>query len=190
MSPSGNLVAMSNPMKAEAVFEILVRENADMLMTYLRAMVWRSSAVDDLFQETMLVAWRRLQEYDRTRPFGPWLRGIAGRLVMAHGRKAKRELMLCDENMIDYLDQQVKRISERNGDTWDDKLGALRECLAALPEVPKKAISLRYLEGCTAERIAEVLDVTREAIKKRLQRGRAQLLACMRSKGIVWEPTP
>jgi RNA polymerase sigma-70 factor len=179
-----------SPIKAEAVFEILVRENADMLVTYLRAMVWNSAAVDDLFQETMLVAWRRLPEYDQSRPFGPWLRGIAARLVMAHARKAKRDLMLCDENVVEYLDQQVQRISQHRGDAWDDKIVALRECLAALPDVPKQAISLRYLEGCTAERIADRLDVTREAIKKRLQRGRAQLLDCLRRKGILLEVTP
>ena len=30
----------------------------------------------DLFQETMVVAWRRLDDFDHTRPFGPWLRGL------------------------------------------------------------------------------------------------------------------
>jgi RNA polymerase sigma-70 factor len=179
-----------SPIKAEAVFEILVRENADMLVTYLRAMVWNAAVIDDLFQETMLVAWRRLAEYDQTRPFGPWLRGIAARLVLAHARKAKRDVMLCDEDVVEYLDQQVQRISLQRGDTWDDKVVALRECLAALPDVPKQAISLRYLEGCPAERIADRLEVTREAIKKRLQRGRAQLLDCLRRKGVFLEAAP
>ena len=32
----------------------------------------------------MLTAWRRLGDYDHTRPFGPWLRGIATRLVLRH----------------------------------------------------------------------------------------------------------
>ena len=178
------------PIQAEAVFEILVRENADMLTTYLRAVVWRSAAVDDLFQETMLVAWRRLAEYDRTRPFGPWLRGIASRLVLAHARKAKRDVLAHDENVMQYLDEQVQRISQLNGDTWDDKVAALRECLAALPEIPKQAISLRYLDGCPAGRIAARLGVTREAIKKRLQRGRAQLLLCLQHKGILVETGP
>lgn len=178
------------PIKAEAVFEILVRENADMLTTYLRAVVWRPAAVDDLFQETMLVAWRRLHEYDQSRPFGPWLRGIAARLVMAHARKARRDLMVCDESVMQYLDQQVQQISQQKGDTWDDKIVALRECLADLPEIPKRAISLRYLEGCPAQRMADLLEVTHEAIKKRLQRGRAQLLACLQRKGILWEPCP
>jgi len=181
---------MSDPslIQAETVFEILVRENAEMLMTYLRAAVWNQPVAEDLFQETMLVAWRRLHEYDRTRPFGPWLRGIAGRLVMAHARKAKRDLMLCDDGVLEYLDQQVQRITQRSGDTWDDKIAALHDCVAALPEPHRQAIRLRYLEERTADCIAALLDVTHEAIKKRLQRARALLLTCLRRKGLLWEP--
>ncbi len=178
------------PIKAETVFEILVRENAGMLVTYLRSVVWNPTAVDDLFQETMLVAWRRLNEYDRARPFGPWLRGIAARLVMAHARQAKRDLMVCDEGVMEYLDRQVERITQCNGDSWDEKLAALQECLAALPEGHRQAITLRYLEGRTADGIAGLLEVTREAIKKRLQRARAMLLACLQRKGVLLEPSP
>jgi RNA polymerase sigma-70 factor len=176
-----------SPLKAEAVFEILVRENADMLVTYLRAAVWNAAAVDDLFQETMLVAWRRLAQFDPTRPFGPWLRGIAARLVLAHARKAKRDVMLCDERVMEYLDRQVQRISQQSGDTWDDKLAALRDCIAALPAVHREAVTLRYLEGHDAQGMASLLAVTREAIKKRLQRARTQLVSCLQGKGVLSE---
>lgn len=177
-------------MKAEAVFEILVRENADMLTTYLRAVVWNPAAVEDLFQETMLVAWRRLHEFDQSRPFGPWLRGIAGRLVMAYARKAKRNLMVCDEQVLLHLDRRVQDISQRHGDTWDEKLCALRECMAALPEDNRQAIHMRYLEGHAADHVADLLEVKLEAIKKRLQRGRAQLLACLKRKELLMEAGP
>jgi len=49
-------------------FEMLVRENSRMLMTYLRSLVSDATAVDDLFQETMVVAWRRMDDCDLTRP--------------------------------------------------------------------------------------------------------------------------
>ncbi len=176
--------------KAETVFEILVRENADMLTTYLRAVVWRPEVVDDLFQETMMVAWRRLPDYDPLQPFGPWLRGIAARLVMAHARATKRDLMVCDEFVLDYLDVQIERISRQSGDTWDDKIVALRECVAALPELLRQAISLRYLEECPAQTVARRLNVTLEAVKKRLQRGRTQLLECLQRKGFLAEAIP
>lgn len=111
------MVLRSRHNEAHAVFEILVRENEAMLMTYLRAAVRNQNAVEDLFQETMLVAWRRLNEYDRSYPFGPWIRGIAAKLIMAHFRKAKSDIMMTGGEMLEYLSQQVEHIHERPGDT-------------------------------------------------------------------------
>jgi len=72
------------------LFEILVREHADMLASFLRSAVADAAAVDDLFQETFLVVWKNLDRYDRGRPFAPWVRGIASRLVMAERRRSYR----------------------------------------------------------------------------------------------------
>ena len=74
-------------MDIKSVFEILIRENTDMLLAYLRSAVRDEHAIDDLYQEIFLTAWKRLEDYDRQRPFGPWLRGIASRVVLAYYRK-------------------------------------------------------------------------------------------------------
>ncbi len=172
-------------MDSKEVFEILMRENADMLSTYLRSVVWNAAAVDDLFQETLMVAWRRLDEFDRSRPFGPWLRGIASRLIMAHFRKAKRDMLVCNEAVLARLEQQVQKISSGKGDTWDDKVEELRACLEALPDNQRQAVDLHYMQEHTTREITEKEDVSREALKKRLQRARAALLECLRGKGIL-----
>jgi DNA-directed RNA polymerase specialized sigma24 family protein len=106
-----------NHAESKVVFEILVRENQAMLLTYLRAVVRDSSAIDDLFQETMLIAWRKLEEFDRTLPFGPWLRGIAAKLMLVHFRKARAAFLSFDEQTLEHLGQQVQSISELPGDT-------------------------------------------------------------------------
>jgi RNA polymerase sigma-70 factor len=173
--------------EARAVFEILVRENEAMLMTYLRAIVRNQSVIDDLFQETMLIAWQKLDEYDRARPFGPWLRGIAANLVMAHFRKAKNDIMVFEGETLEYLSQQLQHISERSGDTWDEKIAALKNCIEALPDHNRQAINLRYLEDNSVPQIAAASETTVETIKKRLQRARAQLLDCLRRKKVVME---
>jgi RNA polymerase sigma-70 factor len=179
--------AEAQKIDAHAVFEILVRENAAMLRTYLRAAVRDAADVDDLFQEAMIVAWRRLDEFDRSRPFGPWLRGIAGRLVMAHFRKAPRRGMLWDESLLEHLDRRVQHIADRPGDTWDDKIEALRECIRALPDHYRETIRHRYIEDEPAARVAAGLQLSLETVKKRLQRARARLLDCLQRKGIVAE---
>ena len=158
-----------------------------MLMTYLRAVVQNQSVIDDLFQETMLIAWQKLDEYDRERPFGPWLRGIAAKLVMAHFRKAKSDVMMLEAETLEYLSQQLQYISERPGDTWDEKIAALRDCIEGLPDQNRQAIHLRYFEQTPASQIAAITKTTVEAIKKRLQRARTQLLDCLRRKKVVME---
>ncbi len=175
--------------EARSVFEILVRENQGMLMTYLRAVIRNPSVIDDLFQETMLVAWQKLEEYDRTRPFGPWLRGIAANLVMAHFRKSKNDIMILQGETLEYLSKQLQHISERPGDTWEEKITALKNCIDALPDNNRQAINLRYLEDNPVQKIAAESETTVETIKKRLQRARAQLLDCLRRKKVVMEIT-
>ncbi|MFO0947155.1 MAG: sigma-70 family RNA polymerase sigma factor [Planctomycetota bacterium] len=173
-------------MTPKDLFEILVREHAGTLTLYLRSVVRDPALVDDLFQETMLVAWRNLERFDRSRPFGPWLRGIAAKLVLAHRRKSPRAPLLCEHDVLERLDLQFEALGKQTGDTLEEKLEGLRQCLAALPEPYREAVRLRYQEGCKGEGLARRLEVSLENVKKRLQRGRGKLLECLERKlGLV-----
>lgn len=153
-----------------------------MLMVYLRSLLRDAALVDDLFQETMLTAWRKLDQFDRTRPFGPWLRGIAAKLVLAERRKSATRTLLCDEQILEVMDQRLEQIARQPGGTFDDKLDALRDCLDVLPEPYREAVRLRYDEESPLPNIAMRLGITGESLKKRLQRARAQLLDCLQRK--------
>lgn len=172
------------------LFEILVREHADMLTVYLRSLVRDPALVDDLFQETMLTAWRKLDQFDRSRPFGPWLRGIAAKLVLAERRKSSSRMLLCDQQILEVIDQRLEQVTRAPGNTLDEKLDALRKCLQALPEAYHAAVCLRYQEDLSPPDIAARLAITGEAVKKRLQRARAQLLDCLERKLGVHPVTP
>jgi RNA polymerase sigma-70 factor (ECF subfamily) len=172
-------------MKPEKVFEILVRENADMLWAFLMSVVRDRAAADDLFQETCVTAWRNLERYDSDLPFGPWLRGIAGKLVLAHRRKSARAaaaVAYCDAEALAVLEARFQKLSARTGDTWDDKLDALRRCLERLAEPARQVIDLHYREQLSCEQIAARLGAGLESVKKRLQRARGQLAECITSR--------
>lgn len=154
-------------------------------MVYLRSLVRDEAAVDDLFQEVFVVAWRRLDECDLDRPFGPWLRGIASRLVMAYYRKQKTAPVLLHEAVLQVVDRHFENINQLAGDTWEDKVSALRVCIEALPERQKSVISGRYFDGQSAVEVAEQFELSLEACKKRLQRGRAMLAECLKTKGVL-----
>ncbi|HAB39827.1 MAG TPA: RNA polymerase factor sigma-70 [Rhodobacteraceae bacterium] len=175
------------PTKSQRAFEILCRENTRMLMVYLRSFLRNEATVDDLFQETLIVAWRRLDRCDLDRPFGPWLRGIARILVKEHFRKEKRSPILLDDSIVNAIDYHFEHIRSLAGDTWDQKLEALQFCLEALPRQHKEVIEGRYNNKMKVKGLAEDLAISVEACKKRLQRARAMIADCLKRKGLLGE---
>ena len=169
-------------MDAKTLFEILIRENSDMLVAYLRAGLRDPHAVDDLYQETVLVAWRKLDSYDRDKPIGPWLRGIAGRLMLAYYRKTNKTAHPLDEKTLDWLNDRFAAIHSMPGDTLHEKLAALRECIDALPETFQRPITMRFKEERGLAEIQSALNIAKETLKKRLSRGKSRLADCLERK--------
>jgi RNA polymerase sigma-70 factor len=165
---------------AKKLFETLVREHADMLTVYLRCALGDVSEVDDLFQETMVVAWRRLDDFDHTRPFGPWLRGIARKLLQAHHRQETRRR--CTPTTLDRLETRLAQLAACHGDTWKEKLEILRGCVRGLPEHYHAVVVRRYFQEQAIPQLSRALGLSSAAVKKRLQRARAMVLDCMERK--------
>ena len=168
---------------SEDVFDILVGEHADMLLAFIRCYVRDPGTVDDVFQETLLVAWQRLPDFDRQRPFAPWLRGIAFNVIRGQRRRGQREQVAWDEeSFLRAVDDRFVQLHEQAGDTFDEKLACLRECLADLPEEFRHPIELHYRESCQLKEVSEKLEISLELAKKRVQRGRKRLLDCILAK--------
>lgn len=165
---------------ARKLFEMLVREHADMLTIYLRSALGNTPDVDDIFQETMVVAWKRLDDFDPDRPFGPWLRGIARNLVLVHHRGRIRNL--CTPAVLGQIESRLDQLASRDGDTWDEKLELLRGCVKLLPDHYQTVVSHHYFQEQPIRQVATSLGLSTAAVKKRLQRARSLVLQCIESK--------
>lgn len=167
------------PNNAKRLFEILVREHSQTLLAYLRAAGCSNTEAEDLWQETMLVAWKKLDAFDQTKPFGPWLRGIAAKLLLAANRKRQRLGVSMDEAMLEQLSSRVDTISNLTGDTLHEKLQVLRDCLTTLPQLYKQCLELRFLQGFKAQEIGNKLRTELATVNKRLHRAKERLRICM-----------
>lgn len=173
----------SRPVDGRDLFEILAREHSDSVRAFLLASLRDNVAAEDLLQETFLVAWRILDRYDRKLPFGPWVRGIAAKLVLNHRRKLGRHRVhFCDEEVLARIEDGLRDFGELKGDTFDEKLDALRACLGQLSGPQRESIQLHYEHGLHCKQIATRMGIGFEAVKKHLQRGRAVLHRCLQSK--------
>jgi RNA polymerase sigma-70 factor (ECF subfamily) len=175
-SPGGGIM---NP---EQVFEILLRENGQMLLAYLRSIVRDKDVVDDLFQESMLVAWRKLDQYDRNRPFGAWLRGIARNLALGHFRERAGHDQPLDSKALEWLESRFAEVHGLDGDTLAEKLSALRDCVDSLPEPYRQPVRMRYIDSLPLPEIGKSLQLTAEGLKKRLSRAKLRLADCLERK--------
>jgi len=171
---------MSQP-SAQVLFEILAREHTDRLMSYLRATSIDASAADDIFQETMLRAWRRLGDYDHQRPFGPWLRGIAKYVVLEHYRARQQ---IASEPLLEAVAAQVTQFEGPAGTDFRERLDELQACVDKLTEPYATAIDLAYRNGQPIAQIAEQVKENIETVKKRMQRARAMIAECLHRKGL------
>lgn len=158
-----------------------------MLLAFLRASVRDAHAVDDIFQETMVVAWRRLDDFDRERSFAKWIRGIAGRLALAHYRKSAKAHLSFDESTLDWLESRFAKVDSLRGDNMSDKLELLRDCVSTLSKENRDTIEARYMHRCSLDEIVQQMGVALQTVKKRLYRSKLQLESCISRKLLLSE---
>ena len=171
-------------MRAEGLFDILVRQHAEMLNAFIHSFAFEKSTVDDVFQETIITAWKRIDEFDRSRPFGPWLRGIARNHILSSARKNRRYRAHLTELMQQRIALQFDNVDQAAGDSFSQRISELHDCIARLKEDAHEAIDLVYVRGLDAAAAAKALGTTDETFRKRLYRARLALAECLRTKSI------
>lgn len=183
---------MSKPDRDRKLFELFVRENEGALVTYLRSLVRDPGLVDDLFQETLITAWRRFDDFDTSRPLAPWLRGIALNLVRNARRKRAGDLMLVGDEVALFIDQAIAKVEAVEADHWADRIAVLKHCIDELTARSKALIQWRYTDKSNATEIAERLNESPSSVRKQLQRIRSTLMECIeqRTEERIGEASP
>jgi RNA polymerase sigma-70 factor (ECF subfamily) len=135
-----------------------------------RAVTGDDHDADDAAQDAFLSALDRIETYDRSRPFGPWLMRIAQNAAIdLLRRRAVRHA--------DPLDEAVTtqgRSPLQHAETAEIRR-ALAGALAELPERQRVAITLFDIEGWPHADIAETLGVPEGTVRSDLFHARRRL---------------
>lgn len=179
-------------------FGILVREHHAGLIAYgqsLYATIGRSmdmDAAEDLVQEALLIAFENLAKYDHDRGFAPWVRGIMRFRFLKKARNREKSIdasllaELSDIYQGWYGPQVGEMIPNGAPQAWNDQsdlpdaLAALEKCLQQLSPDQRASIEGYYFGQEAIQDLAQSLQSSVSAVKKRLQRSRQQLAECIR----------
>lgn len=157
-------------------FEWLVRHYQDRLRSYLAQRTDHSRDVDDLAQETFVVAWRKLHSLEEPAAFSGWLVTIAKNLLRNHQRKQAR----VEPTEPEHLAQLLDRDPEDGSDLEDEAtLSVLRQCLLKLSHEAQRTIRLYYGEGYSLHELRDALGIRHSTLTMRLNRYRQKLRACI-----------
>nr|WP_246417992.1 sigma-70 family RNA polymerase sigma factor [Haloferula luteola] len=158
----------------------MVREHHVSLRYFIRSLGVNAAWVDDLAQESFLVAYRKWEELDSPHHAGPWLRKIARNLVMNEITKTGRRQRLIDENLTTLL-LEATSSHPAPGELQDTEARhqALRDCLEQLTSRARQVVEARYFRDRNATEIGEELAMSSVAVRKVLFHARQNLAACL-----------
>ncbi len=151
-------------------FGQLVQRYERRLIRVLMRFVNDLDAAEDLAQETFLRVYERLDQFDPSRRFSPWLFRIGVNLTLDYHRRRKRRLW-------------TVLFTDRSPDRWIEPAAAdprpeqdlrqeVRQVVDQLPEKYRTVLMLRDMENFSTSEIAAILDRREATIRWRLAEAR------------------
>lgn len=135
--------------------------------SYLRGESDRLDAVS----EAITRAWEKRHTLREESLFRTWITRILIRECVNIQRRQKRSV-------------PVDALPEAESEPEDERIAALREALAQLPQRQRTMTVLHYMEGYDVREVARILGTTKNAVCAGLSRARARLRTLM---GEEWQ---
>lgn len=158
----------------------------DQALSSARALCRSSDEGNDLFQDTILRAFEKLDTLRDESRFRAWFYAV---LLSRHRTRYRRRFwkrLLPLENELEEGREPAGHDGERE---IESRAGAERaaRALATLPAAQREAFVLHDLDGFTIAEVAEMQSKSISAVKSRLARGRERLRRYYRRLGLADE---
>ena len=135
--------------------------------------VWQDA--EEIIQDTLVVLWRKFDEFDRGTSFFAWAARVAQFEVLNYRRKNRQRVMLLDDEIL----EAVASTALEHMDDMELHRSELENCLKKLPERDRELLRLRYREGGDIHAAAEAMHRTSGHVQRMLRKIRSALLRCI-----------
>jgi RNA polymerase sigma-70 factor (ECF subfamily) len=144
----------------------LVRRYASSLLTFIRRMTGDWHRAEELFQEAFLALWQERGRYDWSRPFRPWLFGIAARKCQAEYRRAAAS----SESLSDWLESSTgsREPSPVEAAVQAETATLVAAAVATLPPKQRAVLVMRVYSGMEYAEIAQAMERSQATIRSEM----------------------
>lgn len=156
----------------------LVNRTMPIVFRVAYRMLQDRAEAEDVTQETILRAWKKLPDWQPKAKFSTWACTVA--LNLCRDRLRKKKPVLMDE-LPERVDAGLRPEESLES---QQALAGIEAKIAALPDRQREALSLCALEGMTNIEAAEAMDVSVRALESLLARARRSLRAGLSAEGI------
>ena len=132
---------------------------------------------EDIAQETFVVAGRQLDRLRKLEKFAQWLAGICRNIARQALREKKR--LIITDNL-----PETETSDSTDSHSYDkDKVNQkVKEAIMNLPNRDRQVIVMRYYNNLSYEQIAEILNITSQAVNARLIRAKRKLTGKLKNE--------
>lgn len=164
------------------LFELLMRRNNARLYRAIRSVLNDEDAVEDLMQQTYVLAFSRLGQFGGGAQFSTWLLRIGINEALQRLRRARKwpqvEMeSLGEEQTMDRQDAGPEVLLVRS-----ELLRIVEGLVDELPPLYRTVFVLREVQQLSTAEVADLLELSPEAVKQRLSRARSALRSALEAR--------
>ena len=165
--------------KDQTAIEQLYNMTNDNVYYSIKTMIKNEDVVMDIMQDTYVKAFASLSQLKEPAAFRGWIKRIAHNKTVDYLRKAKpvmfSEMVSVDsDEMIDFKDERTASMPEAVMDQKETSR-LIGEILDGLSEEQRTAVGMFYFDNMSVKEIADVLDVSENTVKSRLNYARKKI---------------
>ncbi len=158
-----------------AAFGMIVKRYQSLVCSITYNATGSLSLSEDLAQDAFLAAWKQLRELREPARLRSWLCGITRFLVGKELRRQGREPMQAAEALEEIQEPSSLEASPLLQAVSREEEAILWRALERIPDTYREPLILFYREEKSIERVAAELELSEDAVKQRLSRGRKLL---------------
>lgn len=145
------------------------------LRAFLRSQLPTWQDVDDVLQDTCLVAWKKFGQFEPGSNFAAWITTIARFEALNHRRTLASQRLVFSDDVFDLVADE----GDADEPLLEAQHQALLRCLDKMPANQARWLQLAYQPGARIHEAAAAAGKSVQAFYKTLQRLRGLLQECM-----------